>query len=47
MRWLRVGLTAALRVVSGYYAFVRRPTRRNRIVFVVAAVISIGATLRP
>lgn len=47
MRWPLVGLTAALLVVSGYYAIVRRPTLRNRIVFAVAAVLSIGATLRP
>lgn len=47
MRWPLVGLTAALLGVSGFYAVVRRPTRRNRIVFAVAALVSIGASLRP
>ena len=46
-RWPLVGLTAVLLSVSLYYAFFRRPTRRNKIIFGAAVLVAAFATARP
>lgn len=39
-----LGLTALLLSVSLYYAFVRRPTGRNKVVALTSVAVAIGAT---
>ncbi len=38
-------VTAGLLAVSLFYAFVRRPTRRNKIVAVTSVVVAVAATI--